>query len=350
VVKQDPVNRDLIFLGTEMGLFVSVDHGKLWVRLKNKIPQTGIYDIAFQTKQNDLVLATHGRGIIIIDDLTSLRNLTQTVLDQEFAFLPVRPYYFPTGIGFQDFPGDSEFSGTNPSSSATICYYLKKRHTFGEMYIDIYDSAGTFLRKLPAGNRKGINIVRLATSMDPPKVPKSPNILGEAAFGPEYPAGKYTVKLVKGNETFTTDLILNDSPDWKHSEADRKLQRETLLKAYNLLEGLASIDQKILDARDALKSKEAKAKGSTLKKIKTLISACEDMHEKISATQAGEGGITGQVRLRENIAEIYAAVGGYAGKPTDLQIKALDNYAHQVRDFGSKIDNLLATDITRLIK
>ncbi|HUW91813.1 MAG TPA: hypothetical protein VMV74_01510, partial [Bacteroidales bacterium] len=338
VIKQDPANPNLIFLGTEMGLFVSHDHGKVWVRLKNKIPQTGIYDLAFQTKQNDLVLATHGRGIIIIDDLTPLRNLTQSVLDQEFAFLPVREYYFPSGTGSQDFPGDAEFTGLNPSSSATICYYLKKRHVFGEMFIEIYDSEGTFLKKLPAGTRKGINIVRIATSMDPPKVPKSPNILGEAAFGPEYPVGKYTIKLVKGAETFTTDLVLNDSPDWKHPAADRKLQRETLMKAYNLLEELAAIDQKILDARDSLKVNEGTAKGSRLKKIQSLISTCDEMHEKISATQTGEGGITGQVRLRENIAEVYGAVGGYAGKPTNLQIKALDNYDKQVRDFGDRID------------
>lgn len=349
VIKQDPINPNLIFLGTELGLFVSVDRGKAWVRLKNKIPQTGIYDLAFQPKQNDLVLATHGRGIIIIDDLTPLRNLTQSVLDQEFAFLPVRPYYFPSGTGSQDFPGDAEFTGLNASSSATICYYLKKRHVFGEMYIDIYGPDGTFLKKLPAGNRKGINIVRIATTMNPPKVPKSPNILGEAAFGPDYPAGKYSIKLVKGAETFSTDLILNDSPDWKHSEADRKLQRETLMSAYNLLEELASVDQKILDARDTLKSKEATAKGFGLKKIKTLISACDDMHEKISATQAGEGGITGQVRLRENIAEIYGAVAGYPGKPTTLQIKALDNYAVQVRDFGTRIDEMLKKDIPEVI-
>ncbi len=332
-----------------MGLFVSIDRGKTWVRLKNKIPQTGIYDLAFQPVRNDLVLATHGRGIIIIDDLTPLRNLTQSVLDQEFAFLPVRPYYFPSGTGSQDFPGDAEFTGLNPSSSATVCYYLKKRHVFGEMYINIYSSDGAFLKKVPAGNRKGINIVRIATSMEPPKVPKSPNILGEAAFGPDYPAGKYTIKLVKGTETYTTDLILNDSPDWKHSEADRKLQRETLMKAYNLLEDLAAVDQKILDARDTLKIKEATAKGSGLKKIKTLIAACDDMHERISATQAGEGGITGQVRLRENIAEIYGAVAGYAGKPTSLQINALDNYSIQVKEFESRIDNMLKTEMPKII-
>ena len=350
VIKQDPVNRDLIFLGTEMGLYVSTDHGKVWVRLKNKIPQTGIRDLAFQETQNDLVLATHGRGIIIIDDLTPLRNLSQSVMDQEFAFLPVRTYYFPSGIGMQDFPGDSEFTGSNPSSSATICYYLKKRHVFGEMFIEVYDSEGTFLKKLPAGNRKGINIVRVATSMDPPKVPKSPNILGEAAFGPDYPAGKYTIRLVKGNETFSTDLVLHDSPEWKHPEADRKLQRETLMRAYNLLEELAAIDQKILDAADVLKNRETTAKGSALKKIKSLIVVCEEMHEKISATQSGEGGITGQVRLRENIAEIYGAVGGYPGKPADLQIKALDNYAGQVEDFGLRIEMMIEKDIPKLIK
>jgi len=350
VIKQDPVNPDLVFLGTEMGLYVSTDHGKVWVRLKNKIPQTGIYDLAFQTGLNDLVIATHGRGIIIIDDLTPLRNLTQSVLDQEFAFLPVRPYYFQSGIGQQDFPGDAEFTGSNLSSAATVCYYLKKRHVFGEMYIEIYDSTGAFLKKLPAGNRKGINIVSVATSMNPPKVPKSPEILGDAAFGPDYPSGNYIIRLVKGSETYTTGLVLHDSPDWKHSEADRKLQRETLMKAYKLLEELAAVDQKILDARDNLKRKEVTARGSAMKKIKNLIQVCEDMHEKISATQPGEGGITGQVRLRENIAEIYGAVGGYPGRPADLQVKALDNYASQVRDFGSRIDLIIKTDIPKLIK
>lgn len=350
VIRQDPVNADLIFLGTEMGLFISVDRGKAWVRLKNKVPQTGVYDLAFQPDQKDLVLATHGRGIIIIDDLTPLRNLTQSVMDQEFAFLPARPYYFPSGVGFQDFPGDSEFTGLNPTSSATVCYYLKKRHVFGEMYIEIYDAEGLLLKKLPAGNRKGINIVSVTTSLDPPKVPRSPNILGEAAFGPDFAAGKYSVKLIKGNETFTTDLVLNDSPDWKHTAADRKLQRETLMRAYNMLEELAAIDQKILDTRDTLKIREATAKGSALKKIKTLISSCDAMHEKISATQSGEGGITGQVRLRENIAEIYGAVGGYPGKPTNLQLRALDNYGSQVTAFGDRIDSMLKNDIPKVIR
>jgi len=347
VIKQDPVNTNLLYLGTETGLFVSFDHGKLWVRFKNKVPQTGVFDIAFQARQNDLVLATHGRGIIIIDDLTPLRHFNQSVLEQEFAFLPVRPYYFPSGINTQDYPGDAEFSGPGQTTAATICYYLKKRHTFGEMYLNLYDSTGKFMKKLPAGNRKGINIVQLSTVMDPPKVPKSPNILGDAAFGPDYMSGTYTVKLVKGTETFTTYLKLNDNTEMKHTIEDRKLQRETLMKAYNLLEELASVDQQILDTHDTLKIKISGAKHSELKKMQTQIAICENLHEQISATQSGEGGITGQVRLRENIAEIYSAVAGYPGKPTNLQIKALENYDNQVKDFAARIKIIRKNDIPK---
>ncbi|TNF41031.1 MAG: hypothetical protein EP313_03430 [Bacteroidetes bacterium] len=271
-------------------------------------------------------------------------------MDQEFAFLPVRPYFFPSGVGSQDFPGDSEFTGPNPSTSATVCYYLKKRHVFGEMYLEVYDEGGNFLKKVPAGTRKGVNMVRIPTMMDPPRVPKSPNILGEAVVGPDYPAGKYTVRLVKGTETYTTDLVINDSPDWNHPQADRKLQRETLMKAYSLLEELADVDQKVLDAISHLQNRAATQKGSALKKTRSLIAACEAMREQISATQAGEGGITGQVRLRENIGEVYGAVAGYPGRPAELQIKALENYAGQVSDFGKRIDELIRTNIPELMK
>jgi photosystem II stability/assembly factor-like uncharacterized protein len=340
VIKQDPVNADLLFLGTESGLFVSLNHGKEWVRFKNKVPPTGVYDMAFQMVQNDLVLATHGRGVIIIDDLTAMRNLTPAVLSQDFAFLPVRPYYFTSETGMQDFVSDAEYIGSNPSNAASICYFLKKRHVFGEMYLEVYDAGGKFLKKLPAGNRKGINIVQIATAMEPPKVPKSPNILGEAAFGPEYQPGTYSIKVVKGTDTYSTNLVLNDIQNSKHSPEDRKLQRETLMKAYNMLEELAAIDEKILSTRDALKTKAATAKGSGLKKLNAQIAECEKMHEQISATQPGEGGIAGQVRLRENIGEIYSALGQYRGKPTNLQIQALEEYWKKVKAFGEKIEAL----------
>jgi photosystem II stability/assembly factor-like uncharacterized protein len=341
VIKQDPVNRDLIFLGTEFGLFISMDAGKEWVRFKNKVPKTGVYDLAFQTAKNDLVLATHGRGVIVIDDLSALRELTPATLSKEFAFLPVRPYHFASQTGLQDFPSDAEFIGPSVSGAASIRYYLKKRHVFGEMYLEVYDSNGKLLKKLPAGSRKGVNIVQISTVFEPPKVPKSPVILGEAAFGPEYEPGTYTIKVVKGDETFSTSLVLNDVKDSKHTPAERQLQRATLMQAFNMLEKLAAIDEQILSTGDALRIKAKTAKGSKLKKINGLVTECENMHEQISATQSGEGGITGQVRLREKIAEIYNALGGYRGKPTNLQIKALQTYEKEVQHFGERLESII---------
>jgi hypothetical protein len=199
------------------------------------------------------------------------------------------------------------------------------------------------MKKLPASPRKGINVLDVATSLEPPKVPRSPNILGEAAVGPNYEPGTYTIKLVKGDETYTTTLVLNSPGNLSYPEADSKLQRETLMKAYHMLEALATVDQKILDTRDTLKVRTLASKGDKLKKINTAIAECEKMHEKISATQPGEGAITGQVRLRENIAEVYGAVNSYLGRPTNLQLKALDLYETQINEFSTEIDSLIKT-------
>jgi len=342
VIRQDIVNPDLVFLGTEFGLFISLDKGNEWVRFKNKVPQTGVYDIAIQPDENDLVLATHGRGIIIIDDITPIRNLKKEILDQEFAFLPQKPFYFSSETGLQDFASDAEFFGPNPSSAASVCYYLMKRHVFGDMYLELYDASGKFLKKLPAGTRKGINKVSIATMVEPPKVPKSPNILGEATVGPMYEAGTYTVKIVKGDQTYSTTMILNDNPDLSHPAEDRRMQRETVMKAYNLLQKLAAVDELVLKTKEALMAESSKAKGERRKKLDARISECDKMHEQISATQPGEGGITGQVRLRENIAEIYGALVGYLGRPTNLQIQALEVYSGKVDEFERRINTIAA--------
>jgi hypothetical protein len=335
------VNTDLLYLGTEMGLYISLDHGKTWTRFKNKVPLTGIYDMAFQKEQNDLVLATHGRGIIIIDDLTPLRNLTAQIMEKDFAFLPVRPFYFISEFGPQEFTSDAEFIGPNPSGSAMICYYLKKRHIFGDMYIELYGVDGKLLKKLPAGPRKGINVVNVATSLDPPRVPRSPNVLGDFATGPDYAPGTYTVKMLKGNETFTTRLVLNSPKGLNYPEEDRKLQRTTIMKAYHMIDNLAEVDQKLLNAKDTLKELTTVIKDENLKKIEAAIAECDSLHEKISATQPGEGAITGQMRLREYIGEVYSAVNGYLGRPTNLQLKALDLYEKKIGELSAKADSIV---------
>ncbi len=330
-IKQDLVNPDLLFLGTEFGLFISLDKGTSWKRFKNKVPKVAIHDIVIHPEKHDVVLGTHGRGIIIIDDITPLRVLTNELMKENLAFLPIRPFNFGSGISTHGYGSNEDFVGPNYGNLPRIAYHLKKRHIFGDLYMEIYDNEGNFLKQVQTGGRKGINIVSVPISLDPPKVPKSPVLLGQAAFGPTLLEGTYKLKITKGKETFETDLVLGANPKLTHSKEGRKLRYETLMRAYKMIEDLAEVDEKILTLQaeaqaelDDTKSKRAR------KKLQAKVDKYAAMHESISATQAGESGIPGQIRLREKIAEIYSAVGGYQGAPSNLQIKALDLYQREI--------------------
>ena len=93
VIKEDLVQPNLLFLGTEFGLFVSIDGGKAWAQFKGgRFPAVAVRDLAIQPRENDLVLGTHGRGIWIIDDITPLRALTPDLLKQEASLFPRDPF------------------------------------------------------------------------------------------------------------------------------------------------------------------------------------------------------------------------------------------------------------------
>ena len=92
VIKEDLVQPNLLFLGTEFGLFVSIDGGESWAQFKgSRFPAVAVRDLAIQPRTNDLVLATHGRGIWIIDDITPLRSLTPDLLTKEASFVSAEP-------------------------------------------------------------------------------------------------------------------------------------------------------------------------------------------------------------------------------------------------------------------
>ena len=136
-ITEDFVNPDLLFLGTEYGLYISIDGGKEWVRFEGKVPKVPIYEMVIHPTENDLVIATHGRGILIIDNITPLRQLTQEVLSSEIAVFLSEPYTITNPKFTMGLSGDQGFWGSNPSSSAIISYYMQKRHVFGDMSVEI---------------------------------------------------------------------------------------------------------------------------------------------------------------------------------------------------------------------
>lgn len=130
-IAEDPKDRNLLFAGTEFGIFFSPDAGGRWVKLTGGIPTIAVRDIAIQERENDLVLATFGRGFYVLDDYSPLRGLTRENLEKPALLFPVKPAWAfiertPLGSRGKGSQGDSFFTAPNPPFGATFTYYLKE--------------------------------------------------------------------------------------------------------------------------------------------------------------------------------------------------------------------------------
>ena len=126
-IVQDHINKDLMFIGTEFGVFFTVDGGNKWTELNGGIPTISTRDVKIQRRENDLVAGTFGRGIYILDDYAPLRELTPKSMEQDaLLFAPSRPVkWFQLDSGHTDSNGDEYFLAKNPEHGATLTYFLK---------------------------------------------------------------------------------------------------------------------------------------------------------------------------------------------------------------------------------
>lgn len=125
-IEQDYVNAKLLFVGTEFGMFFSIDGGAEWVKFKSGMPTIAVRDIAIQRRENDLAIATFGRGFYILDDYTPLRNFKMEMLDQEAAIFPVKDALMYIQSGGLYGQGSTPYLAKNPDFGATFTYYLKE--------------------------------------------------------------------------------------------------------------------------------------------------------------------------------------------------------------------------------
>jgi len=338
VVRQDLENPNLLFLGTELGLYVSVDGGVRFARFTGKLPKVAVRDIAIHPRESDLILATHGRGVYIVDDITPLRSLSAEVLAADASMLPSRPSPMVIPASIQDFPGNDEFVAFNPEEAATITYYLKKRHIFGDLKVEVYNSSGELMATLPGGKRKGINRVAWPMRLPPPKLPPANSLVLQpfSMMGPRVQAGTYTVKLVQGDKTYTSEVKLVPEPRSTHSAEDRAVQYDTAMKLYGMLGRLTYLADAAGSARDQARQRaEALPKGDALRKrLEALAGELDRYNSAISANSEG-GWLSGERQLREKMGELYGGVNGYEGRPSKSQVD-------QVGVLGAELDQAAA--------
>jgi photosystem II stability/assembly factor-like uncharacterized protein len=349
VIREDLVNSNLLFAGTEMGLYISLDAGKNWAKFTGGMPKSvAVRDLAIQPREGDLLMATHGRGMYILDDLSTLRALTTELLDKDFAVLPSRNAVQSILTIEQRFDGDGEFTGNSTPTAARIAYFLKKRMLVGEFKIAVYDSKGEKMEDLTASRRKGINIVEWGMRMKPPKTPPASSIFPApfSTIGPYLPEGTYTVKLTRGKETTTAEVHIVADSKARHTAAERAEQYRTVVDAYHLVERIAFVVDAVTDL-----SRQASESAGKLGADDPLRKSLEGLREALSATQkklaaTKEGGLTGEIKLREKILEVYGGINGYSGKPTESQIAQLGALRKQLDslegDFRSTAEKAIA--------
>jgi photosystem II stability/assembly factor-like uncharacterized protein len=350
VVKEDIVNRDLLFVGTEFGLWISIDGGKDWAQYKGgDLPNVAVRDLAIHPRDKDLIIATHGRGIWIVDDITPLRALTSEVLAKEAAFIEARPTVqrIPAGGGWAN--GDASFVGPNPTNEAVITYYQQKRHIFGDLKIEILDPDGKVVTTIPSSKRRGLNRATWSMRLKAPKVPTAASGAFGAVTGPRVLPGTYTVRMTKDKNVYTTKLVVTADPRSPHSAEDRKEQLSLTMKLYALLGDMTFAVDRINSVRAALQQRiqGLRTNDPLLTKLQTAQNQIDELRKKIVATKEG-GAITGEERLRENLADLYGNVNFYEGRPSQTQIDRADAIARELANVVKSFDDWLAKEMPSL--
>jgi hypothetical protein len=306
-----------------------------------------VHYITIHPETNDLVMGTHGRGVIIIDDISPLRQITNANVANEVFFFKTKATTLRDDNPFSEGGDMGEYVGDNPDRSAKIIYYLKSRHTFGKMTLEILDKDGKVIADLPAGKSKGINIVNWNYRLKLPKVAKAKTFSFGGFAAPRLPEGTYTVRLTKGSKVYESAIELKADPNSMHSNADRAKQYETTMKLYNMTEQLAyTVDQIDLmreGAADRL-AKDAKLQ----KTLQPFVSQLEKFKERLVVMKGDNYVGSAEPQLREKMAELYSEIANYYGKPSNAQLSSLAVIEERFKAAQTELEGIKTKQLTAI--
>jgi photosystem II stability/assembly factor-like uncharacterized protein len=322
-VREDLKNKDLLFIGTEMGLFATVDGGESWFRMKNNVPWYALVrDIQIHPVTNDLIIGTHGRGILVVDDISPMRNLTKDIVDKDVFLFPNKPMVLTTGrFGDGGFPSTGGWVAGNAPSIEPIQYYLKERVNSGDVKIEITDANGKVVQSMPATKRKGVNKVSWNQRITPPKVAVSGTKLDQGGFiAPQVLPGEYTIKLKVGNNDYTQKLQVVHDDKSAFTLADRNVQYDAAMKLFRMHEQLAKVVADINDKQKMLKDNMEKVKNAKVKKqLQEYNDKLETLRGELVPTKQ-KSIFADETRLREDITQVYARICFTEAAPNNLQL------------------------------
>jgi photosystem II stability/assembly factor-like uncharacterized protein len=337
VVKEDPKNPKVLYVGSELGLHVSFDGGAKWVRMHlGNLPPVAVRDITIHPRDNDLILGTHGRSIWILDDATPLQEINDQVVTESAFLFSMRPALRFDGGGGRGGGvgqgGNKPFAGPNPPFGAAITYYLKDS---GAAKVEVLDAAGKTVRDLgPMPQEAGLNRVVWDLRYQGPHTRSvgGADAGGQGGFG--FPArgplvlpGKYTVRLTAGGKTLTRELEVKADPTIPVTSEALRTQLDVDLKLRDMqssvndaLRGIDSYKSQIDTAQKTVRALDPQA-------TRLLASLLNERLQQLSTMElklARPGDIPGYSmapRLVERLSALLNAIDRVLDSPTPYQME-----------------------------
>ena len=403
----DHVDPDLVFVGTEFGVFFTRDEGQHWTQLKAGMPVIACRDLEVQRRENDLVVATFGRGFYVLDDYTPLRGLEPASLEQDALIFPVREALLytpstPVGDAGRGHQGDAFYLAQNPPFGAVITYRLKDgletlqqkrrqkekelfkddqpvyypswdelrredREQQPEVILTVKDAAGTVVRRLNGPSSGGLHRVawdlRQADTYSPVELhrsgPSTP--WDEVPAGPFAVPGEYSVTLsqrVRGQETvlagpvsFTMELLGNNrqqTPDFAASVAFQEEAADLMRKVAAAGRLLGEAQGKVDHIRQAIKDTPTLDR-ALLDQVDALNEQLADlkvvMNGDRTISQHSEPVTPG---IRSRIGSVLWGTRSITSAPTATHRKQMDIAARQFGPVLTRLTGILEQDIPAL--
>lgn len=390
-VREDPVRKGLLYLGTENAVYVSFNDGKNWLPLQSNLPHAPAHWLVVQDHFNDLVVATYGRGFWILDDVTPLQQLNQEVLESEAYLFEPRPAYRFRDVAGPRGQANDPCLGQNPPYGAAINYYLKSAlKKEDEVFITILDAEGRAVRTLKTESKEELEKETGREEVKPFKVPKEAGFnrvwwdleydktdlvklrtspvghehvkvgpqdwrpLGRRRIpGPLLPPGDYTVKLTVGEKEFTQTLKVNKDPHSTGTEEDIKAQMKVLLEIHEnantvaeMINQIELVRRQIDDLNAFLEGHaEAKAVQKAGKELDDKLIAVEDFFFSMGLTGSGDE-LRWPDKFYVRLGHLASGIGKSDFPPTTQQLEVLEKFKKELAEYTVMYDKLLREDVS----
>ena len=375
-VREDPKKKGLLYAGTEHGVFVSFDDGAHWRSMELNLPIVPVHDLII--KDDDLVVATHGRSFWILDDVSPLRQFADSIANE-----PVHLYQPGTAfrVHMGEAPPHSSFAGQNPPSGAVIYYYLKDAPKDQEVKIEILDASGKLVRDYSSKHDVPLEEPRDPDDKKPEKEIKAEPGLnrflwdlhyqsanrvpgyylweyGDGAKGPMAVPGNYQVRLTVGDKTQTAPLSLKLDPRVKVSQADLQKQFDLQLELRDQLNRVYNAVNQIQDLRDQVDGLKKRLGPDT--SAKNLLDAATALDGKLVAVRdplinfkisASEDSLAFVPGIDARLAFLSISVAGFAdAAPTASQTQEFDKLKRRTDELLANWEQVRTTDVAAVQK